>query len=170
MAGHKKGKARAERRERATARDSDAIQQPEASTAAQQLGPSNAIRQPVPSTSVQASEPKNAVQSGDNGIQLEGEEDSEWADPDGDPISDEPSFPVLHELSTPPPGEETGPIADANAPAPDDRESETVPNNATSTGGDFAGQSAASEQSRRGNVNPMYPAQEVKKKRRRRDL
>jgi hypothetical protein len=86
MPAHKKGKARAERRERAAARESDAVQQPEASTAAQQLGPSNAIQQPGssiaaqqpgPSVLLQQPEPSNAVQRGVTGVQPEGEENTE---------------------------------------------------------------------------------------------
>ncbi len=68
MPAHKKGKARAERRERAAARESDAVQQPEASTAAQQPGPSVLLQQP---------EPSNAVQRGVTGVQPEGEENTE---------------------------------------------------------------------------------------------
>jgi len=156
MAGHKKGKARAERRERAAARESDAAQQPEASTAAQQPGPSsavqqpgpsNAIRQPVPSTSVQASEPKNAVQRIVTGIQREGEENTEQIIN----VEDEPVLPTLPEEQL---GEaKTGLTQQENAATEDNEENEDVPTDTVSTGEDHAGLSKRLERSCHGNVN-----------------
>jgi len=150
-ASHKKGIARAERRQKAVARYSDIVEQPEPSIAAQQPGPDTQIPQ---------SEPSNAS------IQVEGVEESGQADRGGDSVSDEPSLPALHELSQPPSGEEMGPTEQANVPTPETPESDTVPTNVVNTGGDSTGQSGTSERSRRGNINTVLPEWEVKKKRR----
>lgn len=63
MAGHKRGKARADRHQKAAAsKESDAVQQPGPSNAAQQLGPSNATQQPRPSIAIQQPGPSGAAQ------------------------------------------------------------------------------------------------------------
>jgi len=162
MPAHKKGKARAERRERAAAKDRDAVEQSEVSTAAQELGPSKGTQQPGPSSQVGQAEPRNATQRGVTGV--EGEEDTGQITNVGESGPDEPVLPTLTEEQL---GEtETGLTRQENAAAEEHEEGEAVPTDIESTGDDHAGTSKRLEQSCHGNVNHDRPPLEVQKKRR----
>lgn len=184
MAGHKRGKARAERREKAAANKSNAVQQPGASNAAEQPGPSNASQQPGPSIAIQQPGPNDAaqqpgpstlIQPSDSRTAVQrgvtGGEEEEPTEQITNVEETGPDEPVLHTL----PEEQLGDggavlTQQENAATEDKEEGEAAPTDTAGTGDDHAGPSGNSKQSRLGNVNPMMAERETKKKRRGRHL
>ena len=169
MAGHKKGKKRAERRERAAARESDAAQQLGPSHAIQRCGPGVGVQQFGRSVVLQQSEAGGAahreLQRSVSGVEEEG--NTEQTTNVEESRLDEQTLATSTEEQRE--RVERWLTQQEKFVMGYRKEGEAVPTDIVSIGDDHAGPSATSEQSRHGNVSLMDAEREVVGKRRGRE-
>lgn len=180
---HKRGKKRAERRERAAVRLSNetqlpgpiiAAQQPIPNVEAQQYGPSNAIQHSLPESIHQQAQPDIAglqpgpgttEQSVSADVPPEGNEEARLITTDAGLETDQPTFPGRPGLAEHRPQMQQGPSQQANVPTEISDAEGAVPTDVTNTEDDHAQRSVNSQQTCYGNVNSSLPIAQAKKRR-----